>query len=415
MCNALKLLSATNSPSKSDEEWVPAEMVSYLSCTTLDIIGMAGFNYSFGSLKTLVNNTTKKTSATAVKGETSQNKDPLASALSRTLDATTTGFPILQLLKTHLPIFRLITFDRRTRTNNKSRAIIHEIGKQIVSERKRAIAEEKNGGMDQTGGSKDLLTLLIKANLADNGTDQRLTDEEVMNQIPTFFLAGHETTSTSTAWALFSLACDPAIQSKLRAELLEVPTDYPKMEQLNSLSYLDMVIRETLRYHSVVNEAVRVAVQDDVIPFEKPFEDSVAKGDGIFIPIRVLNTLPEIWGPDAEEFNPDRWINPPKEASSIPNAWDVDLIPQADCVSMNRMKALLFALIRNFEFKLNVPLEELIQKTSRQVSAKSRKPTANAHQANQVEILVERASWCMGLMTCHVQRPRMPIRAGFVS
>ncbi|PVG01579.1 cytochrome P450 [Serendipita vermifera] len=399
LCNALKLLSATASSSKSSEEWAPAEMLSYLSCTTLDIIGMAGFNYSFGALRTLINNTAKKTSSAIatpqIKIETStedgpvelnsadakgQNEDPLASALSRTLDATTTGSPIFQLLKVYFPIFRLFTFDRRTRINNKSRAIIHKIGKEIVSERKQAIYEEKSSGMDQAGGTKDLLTLLIKANLADDGTDRKLSDEDVMNQIPTFFLAGHETTSTSTAWALFSLACDPAIQDKLRSELVEVPTDSPTMEQLNSLSYLDMVVRETLRYHSVVTEAVRVAVQEDVIPFEKPFEDRygnvrselrVAKGDGIFIPIRVLNTLPEIWGPDAEEFNPERWINPPKEASSIPSAWGSQLSFLAgprSCIGFRfaiiEMKALLFALVRNFEFKLNVPLDDLIQKTS---------------------------------------------------
>ncbi|CAG8750767.1 13011_t:CDS:2, partial [Acaulospora colombiana] len=230
------------------------------------------------------------------------DEDPLAQAFSRTLDATTNGFSILQLLKMFIPIFRLITFDTRTRINAKSRGIVHRIGNEIVAERKQAISEEKNSGSNQSTGAKDLLTLLIKANLADSGTDRRLSDEEVMSQIPTFFIAGHETTSTSTAWALVSLACDPAIQDKLRAELLEVPTDRPTMEELNSLSYMDMVVRETLRYHAVVNETVRVVAEDDVIPFEKPFEDKVKKGDGILIPIRVMNTLPEIWGPDSEEF-----------------------------------------------------------------------------------------------------------------
>ncbi|CAG8513792.1 12917_t:CDS:2 [Acaulospora colombiana] len=295
--NALSLLSPPGAvPSAgAADEWVPVEMLAYLSCTTLDIIGMAGFNYSFGALKTLVSKTAKKspsaTTISEVKQEVinhgeedvesdetdAEHHDPLSSALARTIDSTNGGFAFLLLLKMYIPLFRLINFDRRSRLIRKSRVIINQIGKSIVKDRKSAIAEENESGLDRRGGARDLLTLLIKANLTDNGEgktgDRKLSDEEVMNQIPTFFLAGHETTSTSTAWTLVSLACNPAVQDKLRTEILEVPTDHPTMEQLNSLSYLDMVIRESLRYHSVVTGTVRVASQEDVIPFEKPFED----------------------------------------------------------------------------------------------------------------------------------------------
>jgi hypothetical protein len=267
-------------------------MLAYLSCTTLDIIGIAGFNYSFGALRTLVNkNGNRASTAAALHANVmasgydqslepngavaeAEKEDPLSSALSQAIDATTGTFTFLQLLKIFFPIFRWITFDRRTRVINKSRSIISGIGTQIVNDRKRAISEE-----NKSDRAKDLLTLLIKANLSDGEegksglADRSLTDEEVMNQIPTFFLAGHETTSTSTAWTLVSLACSPNIQDKLRAELLEVSTDHPTMEQLNALPYLDMVVREALRYHAVVPSSVRIASQDDIIPFEKPFED----------------------------------------------------------------------------------------------------------------------------------------------
>lgn len=68
-----------------------------------------------------------------------------------------------------------------------------------------------------------------------------------------------------------SLATDPSIQSRLRSELLAVPTDMPTMGELDSLVYLDAIVRESLRYHSVVEGIVKVATQDDVIPLEKPF------------------------------------------------------------------------------------------------------------------------------------------------
>jgi hypothetical protein len=296
--NVLNLVSSMPSSAGTADDWAPVEMLAYLSCTTLDIIGLAGFNYSFGALKTLVNKVAKKSGPNTISPLTTldmvhsaesdseendvEHHDPLSSAIGRTIDATTSGFPLLLFLKMYIPLFRLITFDRRSRLIRKSRGIINQIGKGIVKDRKSAIAEENESGLDRRGGARDLLTLLIKANLTDNGEaksglsgsgDRRLSDEEVMNQIPTFFLAGHETTSTSTAWTLVSLAANPTIQAKLRAELLEVSTDHPTMEQLNALLYLDMVVRESLRYHAVVTGTVRIANQTDVIPFERPFED----------------------------------------------------------------------------------------------------------------------------------------------
>ena len=79
-------------------------------------------------------------------------------------------------------------------------------------------------------------------------------------EIPTFIVAGHETTryhlvklgnrwthtfiSTATTWALYALTKDKKLQDKLRDELLTVSTDNPTMEKLNSLPLLDAVVRE---------------------------------------------------------------------------------------------------------------------------------------------------------------------------
>lgn len=93
-------------------------------------------------------------------------------------------------------------------------------------------------------------------------------------EVPTFLIAGHETTSTETMWALFALAQAPVVQQKLRAELRGVPTDSPDMDELNALPYLDMVVRETLRLHAAVNAVSRIAAKDDVIPLAEPYTDT---------------------------------------------------------------------------------------------------------------------------------------------
>src|SRR5438309_414607 len=89
-------------------------------------------------------------------------------------------------------------------------------------------------------------------------------------EVPTFLVAGHETTSTATTWALYALTQAPEIQTKLRKELLSVSTDNPTMDELNELPYLEAVVRETLRLYAPVPSTIRVAVKDDVLPLGTP-------------------------------------------------------------------------------------------------------------------------------------------------
>lgn len=85
-------------------------------------------------------------------------------------------------------------------------------------------------------------------------------------------MAGHETTSTGTTWALFALTQNPEAQRLLRAEL-QACGDAPSMDELQALPYLDAVVREVLRLHSPVPMSGRVATQDDVLPLAKPIVD----------------------------------------------------------------------------------------------------------------------------------------------
>jgi hypothetical protein len=79
--------------------------------------------------------------------------------------------------------------------------------------------------------------------------------------------------SVATSWALCFLATDLQIQSKLRAELLSVPTQNPTMDELNALPYLDAVVRETLRLSPPLSVTMRMAMKDEVIPLRTPFVD----------------------------------------------------------------------------------------------------------------------------------------------
>lgn len=80
-----------------------------------------------------------------------------------------------------------------------------------------------------------------------------------------------------TTWALYALSTHPDVQTKLRNELFTIQSDNPTMDELNSLSYLDSVMRETLRMHPPTIEAARVAVKNDVVPLGTPFVDKKGK------------------------------------------------------------------------------------------------------------------------------------------
>ncbi|KAG6374890.1 cytochrome P450 [Boletus reticuloceps] len=340
------------------------DIMPWLSRMALDVIGLAGFNYNFDSLNA------------------NEKPNELNEAFSTMVDANQ-RLSILTILRARLPPLRILPNDRARRIQ-VARRTMARIGNELLSDAKaaaRASATEKGEIEKHSLHGRDLLSLLVKANMAtDIPESQRLSDEDVLAQVPTFLVAGHETTSTAITWALYAMTKAPEIQVKLREELLSVDTETPSMDELMALPYLDAVVRETLRVHSPVPSTLRFATKDDVIPIEKPYTDKygvmhdsirISKGDPIFIPILALNRSTELWGPDAQEFMPERWQSIPEAISHIPGVWGHLMTflggPRA-CIgyrfSLVEMKAVLFTLVRAFEFELAVPVSEIGKKST---------------------------------------------------
>ncbi|KAL5478248.1 hypothetical protein ACEPAI_2432 [Sanghuangporus weigelae] len=352
------------------EVWTNFEVLSWMSRATLDIIGLAGFHHDFNSLGGL--------------DERESRSDSLNDAISLLLrSGDLPGF--LTLLKASFPIFRIIP-DKRSLTIRKARNTMLRLGEELLLSRQR-------GGVLEKG--RDLLSVLVRANMdAELPVSQRMNNEDVLAQVPTFLIAGHETTSNQMSWALFELARYQDLQARLREELRSVPTDIPSADDLSpeKLPFLEKIVRETCRLHGAVSSIVRIATKDDIIPVEEPYTDRngkvcheigrvihllrsrmrsdlsvrVGKGDGVMIPILALNRAKHIWGDDAAEFNPDRWASPPAAAKSIPGLWS-DLMTFSggprSCIGFRfalvEMKVILFTLIRRFEFSLALPAEHI--------------------------------------------------------
>ncbi|CAB4429227.1 unnamed protein product [Rhizophagus irregularis] len=132
-----------------------------------------------------------------------------------------------------------------------------------------------------------------------------MTDEELQYQIMTFLIAGHETTSASTLWALHLLAQHPHEQDLLREELVKAFPDKsnfnPTYDEINSLEYLNCTVKEILRIHSPASIVGRANVKDVVLG-----EYLIPKNTTIMMAISALHKSPEIWGPTANDFDPKR-------------------------------------------------------------------------------------------------------------
>jgi len=225
--------------------------------------------------------------------------------------------------------------------------------------------------------------LLLKSNeAADLPPEQRISDEDILNNINTFMFAGSDTTSIAITWTLLVLSIYPQMQTKLRDECLSVMPSSP-LESLSpdevesfyniisNLPYLDNIVKETLRLIPPVHSSVRAAEQDDVIPTSTPikrempdgtvFEDvepvKISKGTWVHIPIEAFNLDKEIWGQDAWNFVPERWDNLPDAVKELPGLYSNTLTFSAgprSCIgqrfSIIEMKSFLFVLLTNFVF-----------------------------------------------------------------
>ncbi|WOO83299.1 Cytochrome P450 monooxygenase FUM15 [Vanrija pseudolonga] len=311
----------------------------YFMRTALDIIGLAGFNYDFGAA------------------------DEADNPLSKSMFAATNGIQkpsIVRVLQIFYPALLPLP-TRFTRTLDSNRRIQDKVAREIVAARKAELHDVKVEKKADIG--KDAISLLIKANMSpDLEERQRLTDEEVLGQIGSLVLAGNETSATALAWTCLHLTQHPEVQVRLRDELDGVPEDRPSMEELHALSYLDSVVHEVLRYDPPLPQVVRMCVQDTIVPLSQPVkgvdgklmsEIAVSKGTEFVIPINEINRSKEVWGPDADKFNPDRFERAP--GATVPGVWGNLVTFNAgphNCMgyrfALAEIKVMLFVLLRNY-------------------------------------------------------------------
>ncbi|SHH58391.1 cytochrome P450 [Streptomyces sp. 3214.6] len=156
---------------------------------------------------------------------------------------------------------------------------------------------------EQGGGDGDLLDRMLET--AHPETGERLSAQNVRRQVITFLVAGHETTSGALSFALHYLSLHPEIAARARAEVDQVWGDaaVPRYDQVARLRYVRRVLDEALRLWPTAPAFAREARADTVLGGEHPMR----RGGWALVLTAMLHRDPQVWGPDAERFDPDRF------------------------------------------------------------------------------------------------------------
>ena len=149
-----------------------------------------------------------------------------------------------------------------------------------------------------TAGLEDILSLLMDARYEDGAS---LSESELIDELRTLIVGGHDTTTTALVWAFFHLHRDAAPLATLRTELASLGAD-PSAESLEKLPYLGAVCSESLRLHPVVPIVPRRALRP--LTFRG---QAVATGQSVMVATTLLHTNPDVW-PDPHRFSPERFL-----------------------------------------------------------------------------------------------------------
>ncbi|SJL05095.1 uncharacterized protein ARMOST_08467 [Armillaria ostoyae] len=271
-------------------------VLQWTSKIALDIIGITSFRYKFNSLN---NGQTELMAALYnVFGESQMwptKWELLFIALWRILPEW-----VLLLLE-RLPSRTAVRLKRyRDAASKVSRPIFEKQLNEVAN--------------DANLSEKDIVNVLAMSHLA-NDAKKKMSDPEIDSQLATFIVAGHDTTAGAIAWLLYELSRHPEVQTKVREEIAVAKSKAPgalTWGDYDAMAWLNAVIKEVLRYHPLAYGLFREASQDDVLPLAEPIitsdgqscsEIPISKGQIIF-----ASVLPSVWGDDAAEWNPRRFL-----------------------------------------------------------------------------------------------------------
>lgn len=269
---------ALQKPSEDSEK--PSNIIEagdWSSRATLDIIGLAGMGQDFGAL--------------------ADPKNKLSETYRSVFNPPKSA-RLLQFVGMFLPhwLLRALPIKRNGELEAAS-ALIKQTCRDSIVLKKAALEKGERTEVD-----------ILSVALESGG----FSDENLVSQMMTFLAAGHETTSSAFTWTLYYLCKYPEVQAKLREEIYEKLPSPRKSgspvtaTELDNLHYTHAVCNEVLRIMPPVALTMRVAAHDACTLNGQ----HIPKGTIVVIAPYAVNASTQLWGPDAHEFKPERWMAP---------------------------------------------------------------------------------------------------------
>ncbi|KIY53193.1 cytochrome P450 [Fistulina hepatica ATCC 64428] len=351
-----------------EDQSAVVDISSWASRGTLDAIGEAVFDYQFGALD--------------------NSDNPLSNAFRNTFNdafSKPTNISLLAMTIFHMMpkwfvrmIIRNVPISRLQRWR-KAKNMSEDVARNFVREKGAALLEDKK--------NRDIMSLAVKAN-ASTDAKTRLTDIELVAQLRNLISAGHETTANSITWTLYEMARRPEYQETLRKEIhakeLEMRQrgdDVMTAQDMESMQFLNAVIKESLRFHPAVPFINRISSKVDVLPLSVPIalktgevvnELPIPKGQKIAASIASYNRFKPIWGEDAHTFNPYRWFRPDDGTKGTTLGMYANLMTFSaglqGCIGWRiavlELQAFLIELIGNFELTMTPKSDKVRRQAS---------------------------------------------------
>ncbi|KAI3616177.1 cytochrome p450 [Moniliophthora roreri] len=314
----------------------PVDMAKLIPKLTLDVIGETGFSYHFGALDDETTELSEKLLHIFDDSKMPTKFQVLMKSLRRYLP------PVISEMTRVLPTKEDIRFAEFHHTADR-------IAENLVKEK-----EKEQRIQNNTTGS-DILDILYHSNNAED-PKKRITNEELISQLSTLVLAGHDTTAFSIAWFLYELSAHPQDQRKIMEEIkaarAQSRTGEFTISDYDSMTHLNASMKEVLRLHPIVNRFVREAGRDDVLPLQFPVTTRngevvdnipVKKGQRIEIAIAPYNRFAAVWGKDAHDFRPSRFLDIDTKKQTALGLYN-NLIVEIQTVIVGLLERLEFSL-----------------------------------------------------------------------
>ncbi|KAJ8086648.1 hypothetical protein PM082_005471 [Marasmius tenuissimus] len=337
--------------SKSNDGVV--NMHKMMSVAALEYVG-AGLGYKFDGLK-----------GTSMYNDSAKILNPLTFKLS-----TFRAF-LPYMVKLGPAWFRKALIDylpwRDAKAVKKVIYTMDDVAKDILATRRQAYEDGQING-------RDILSAILRYNDTVD-EDEKISDYEMLSHITTTLFAGHETTAGSLSRILHQMAILPDQQERLRKEVSEARVKHGDLDfdTLMQLPYLDAICKETLRCYPPVDQVYRTSNSQSVIPILYPVRSADGKTTvnyvavepktELIISIISYNRNKLVWGEDAEEWNPERWLEPTRKSvvdAKLPAQYANMMtftLGGKSCIGYKfaemEMKLILTMLMERFEFSVS--------------------------------------------------------------